>query len=252
MSRAVSARPASAGRPGTVSGEYAPGAIELARRVVAVLGGRFSVELGIDVDAGEAEVERWFVAATLFGARIPARVAERTFGVLAAAGLARIGQMRHVPSDDLIAMLDAGGYARYDFRTATRLLELSEIINERYDGQVAVIGGRFAAYPALHAALDALPGWGPVTVRLFLRELRGVWPGADPPLDERAATAAHHLGLPAARPAGAWLAGLAVACGLDMRDLEAGLVRLNLAHGRAMAGCPGGGACTALRRPGAG
>ena len=54
--------------------------------MVAVLGGRYSAELGIDVDSGEAEVERWFVAATLFGARIPARVAERTFGVLAAAG----------------------------------------------------------------------------------------------------------------------------------------------------------------------
>ena len=123
MSRAVSTRPAPAGRAGTAGGEYAPGAIELARRVVTVLGGRYSSELGIDVDAGEAEVERWFVAATLFGARIPARVAERTFGVLAAAGLARIGQMRHVPSGDLIAMLDAGGYARYDLRTATRLLE---------------------------------------------------------------------------------------------------------------------------------
>jgi hypothetical protein len=252
MSRTVSTRPAPAGRAGTASSEYAPGAIELARRVVAVLGGRYSAELGIDVDAGEAQVERWFVAATLFGARIPARVAERTFGVLAAAGLARIGQMRHVPSGDLIAMLDAGGYARYDFRTATRLLELSEIINERYDGQVAVIGRRFAAYPALHAALDALPGWGPVTIRLFLRELRGVWPGADPPLDERALNAAHHLGLLAARPDEECLAGLAMACGLDVRDLEASLVRLDLAHGRAMASCPGSRACTALRRPPAG
>ena len=131
------------------------------------------------------------LAATLFGARIPARVAERTFGVLAAAGLARIWQLRHVPSADLIAMLDAGGYARYDLRTATRLLQLCEIIDDRYDGQVGLIGRRFAAYPELRAALDALPGWGPVTVRLFLRELRGVWPGAGPPLDERAATGRH-------------------------------------------------------------
>jgi hypothetical protein len=252
MSRAASTRLAPAGRAGTASSEYAPGAIELARRVVAVLGGRYSAELGIDVDAGEAEVERWFVVATLFGARIPARVAEQTFGVLASAGLARIGQMRHVPSGDLVAMLDAGGYARYDFRTATRLLELSEIISERYDGQVAVIGRSYAAYPGLRAALDALPGWGPVTVQLFLRELRGVWPGADPPLDARTLAAAHHLGLLAARPDGAVLVGLAVACGLDVRDLEAALVRLDLAHGRVMAGCPGGRACTALRRPGAG
>jgi hypothetical protein len=221
----------------------------VAHRVVAVLGGRYSAELGIDVDAGEVEVERWFLAATLFGAPILAQVAERTFGVLAAAGLARIGQLRHVPSADLIGMLDAGGYARYDVRTADRLLQLCEVIRDRYDDQVGLIGRRFAAYPELHAALDALPGWGPVTIRLFLRELRGVWPGAEPPLDERAATAVRHLGLASARPGVSGLARLAAARGLDVRDLESSLVRLDLAHGRAMAGCPGGPACTALRQP---
>jgi hypothetical protein len=228
-------------------GEYAPGAPGLARGVLAVLGGRYSAELGIDVGASDADVERWFVAATLFGARIPARVAERTFRVLAGAGLARIGQLRHVPSDALVAMLDAGGYARYDFRTATRLLELSQVVSERYEGQVALIGRSFPAYPDLSAALDRLPGWGPVTVRLFLRELRGVWPGANPPLDERAVAAAHHLGLLGDRPGVTDLAGLAGASGLDVRDLESGLVRLDLAHGRAMARCPGGLACAALR-----
>lgn len=220
----------------------------VAQRVVAVLGGRYSAQLGIDVDAGEAEVERWFVAATLFGTRISARVAERAFGVLAAAGLARIWQLRHVPSADLIAMLDAGGYARYDVRTAARLLELCDVVDNRYGGQVGVIGRRFTAYPQLYAALDALPGWGPVTIRLFLRELRGVWPGADPPLDERAAAAARHLTLASAETGVTGLAGLAAACGLDLRDLESALVRLELAHGRVMSRCPGGWACPALRR----
>ena len=252
MSRAAGAGAVPAGRPagpgrraGTAGSEYPPGEIELARRVAAVLGGRYSAELGIDVDGGDAQVERWFVAATLFGARISARVAERAFGVLEASGLARIGQLRHGPSADLIGMLDAGGYARYDVRTAARLLEPCEVIDDRYDGQVAVIGRRFAAYPDLRAALDALPGWGPVTIRLFLRELRGVWPGASPPLDERAAAAARHLGLLSTRSGVTGLAGLAGACGLDVR----GLVRLDLAHGRAMARCPGGQACTALQPP---
>ncbi len=250
MSRVVGthAGPARQGRrPGT--SEDLPGEVELARRVVAVLGGRYSAELGIDVNAGDAEVERWFVAATLFGARIPARVAERAFGVLAAAGLARIGQLRHVPSADLIAMLDAGGYVRYDVRTAERLLELCEVIRDRYDGQAAVIGRRFTAYSDLRAALDALPGWGPVTIRLFLRELRGASPGADPPLDDRAAAAGRHLGLTGARAGLTGLAGLAGASGLDVRDLESGLVRLELAHRRAMARCPGGQACAALQSP---
>lgn len=233
-------------RAGADRSGWVPGEVRLARSVVAVLGGRYSVELGIGVDAGDAEVERWFVAATLFGARIPAHVAERAFGVLATAGLARIGQLRHVPTDDLIRMLDEGGYARYDARTATRLLHLSETVDERYDGQVAVIGRSFTSYPDLCAALGALPGWGPVTIRLFLRELRGVWPGAEPPPDERAATAARHLGLLKVRSGEMDLAGLAGACVLDVRDLECGLVRLYLAHGRAMARCPGGQACAAL------
>jgi len=51
------------------------------------------------------------------------------------------------------------------------------IIGERYDGRAAMIGQQFSTYPALRAALDVLPGWGPVTIQLFLRELRGVWPG---------------------------------------------------------------------------
>jgi hypothetical protein len=51
---------------------------------------------------------------------------------------------------------------------------------------VAEIGSRHQAYPALRTALTVLPGWGPVTVQLFLRELRGVWPGAQPSPDPRA------------------------------------------------------------------
>ena len=74
------------------------------------------------------EIERWFLAATLYGTRISAAVAERTFGVLSDAGLARIGQARHMPLDDFIAFLDEGGSAGYAARTAARLKALSGII----------------------------------------------------------------------------------------------------------------------------
>ena len=231
------------------------GPARLARTVVDVLGGRFSAELGIDVDAGDAEIERWFLAATLFGTRISAGVAERAFAVLNEAGLIRVSQARHVSSEDLIELLDAGGYARYDFRTTSRLQALSEIIDERYDGQAAVIGRRYPAYPALRSALIALPGWGPVTVQLFLRELRGVWPGAQPPLDPRAAFGARHLGFlrtEQAPDALAQIARLAAAAGLDTRDLESGLVRLALAHQHTRSSCLGGDRCGVLSAHGRG
>ena len=46
-----------------------------------MLGGRYRAELGIDVAAADAEVERWFVAATWFGARISALGGYRGTGV---------------------------------------------------------------------------------------------------------------------------------------------------------------------------
>jgi hypothetical protein len=224
-----------------------PNAETLAASVVDQLGGRYSTELGIDVDADGEEIERWFVAATLFGTRISAQIAERTFHELEAAGIRRIADADKFSWDDLVALLDAGGYTRYDFRTATRLGELANVVTERYDGSIAEIGRRNTDPRDLERALDDLPGWGPVTVGLFLRELRGVWPGAAPALDPRAADAARHLGLvgPGTKCGLARIAHLADLVGRDERDLEAGLVRVALGHKR-MADCPGCRACIVL------
>jgi endonuclease III len=215
--------------------------VALAGQVVHTFGGRVSGALGIDVDAGDDQVERWFLAATLFGARISASIVERTFRELDRAGLVRIDQIRVLRWEDLVGLLDRGGYVRYDFRTATRLQALADRLYDRYGGRVAAIAREADTYPALRDTLDALPGWGPVTVGIFLRELRGVWAGADPPLDAHAIRAAEHLNLPVGD-----LAGLARAAGLDVRDLESGLVRLDLAHRARMPDCPGGARCTAL------
>jgi endonuclease III len=217
--------------------------------LVVGLGGRYSAEAGIDVDAGDGEVERWFVASTLFGTRISAAIAQRTFAVLDAAGLVRIARARDFSWDDLVALLDEGGYTRYDFRTATRLHALADVVGDRYGGRVTEIGRRHRSYPRLRAALDDLPGWGPVTVEVFLRELRGVWLGAQPPPDPRAVRAARHLGLitgaDADRVLGELLA-ISRAADLDVRDLESSLVRLALAHRRDLDACPGGDACPVL------
>jgi endonuclease III len=233
----------------TPSDGRAKAAGPLARRLVARLGGRYSTEAGIDVDAGDGEVERWFVASTLFGTRISTAIAQRTFAVLDAAGLARIAQARDFSWDELVALLDEGGYARYDFRTATRLHAVADVIADRYGGRVTEIGHQHRSYPELRAALDDLPGWGPVTVEVFLRELRGVWPGAQPPPDPRAVRAARHLGLVTSTDTDQVLGELFAisrTAGMDLRDLESALVRLALVHRRELDACPGGDACTVL------
>ena len=245
---AASRRPAGgAGRGGGLTPPGHPA--ELASRLVERLGGRYSLELGIDVDRGGEEVERWALLATLFGNRIPAGIATRTYRTLAQAGVRTIGEAGDQSWEELVTLLDAGGYVRYDFRTATRLLDLAATLRALGVGIVAV-GAGLGRAEELTAALDALPGWGPVTVRLFLRELRGIWPGAELPVDPHALEAATHLGLVPATssPADALVAlrQLAEAAGLDLRDLETALVRLALAHRRRLADCPGRAACHAL------
>lgn len=87
------------------------------------------------------------LAATLFGTRISARIAELAFRERAAVGLARICQARNVSAAEPVGLLDAGGYARYDFRTAARLLERSEVVSNRSDGQAVSIVRTHPSYP---------------------------------------------------------------------------------------------------------
>lgn len=203
------------------------------------------MQLGIDVDRGGRELDRWFLAATLFGNRISARIAMRTYEVLSRSGVATIGDVRGRSWEELVALLDEGGYVRYDFRTATRLQALAAALPARSgDGVAALLHDAHAAGEDPRTALEALPGWGPITVELFLREVdRG--PRA---LDRRACEAAAHLGLTrsqdgaeARRPTRP-----AMHAGLDPRDLEAALERLWMAHARQAAHCPGGARCAAL------
>lgn len=217
-------------------------AAAVARRLVETLGGRFSAEMGIDVDRGGREVERWVLAATLFGTRISTAIAVRTYRLMAQAGVGTLADVEARSWDELVELLDRGGYVRYDYRTATRLQHLAATVHGR-----GIDALRKGTLDQTRAALDALPGWGPVTVSLFLRELRGVWPAVDPPLDDRAAKAAHHAGLagPSDDPLER-LRTVSTQAWLELRDLEASLVRLWLAHGRQFGSCAGGPRCSVL------
>jgi len=226
----------------------------LVRQLIECLGGRFSRSLGINVDQGGEEIERWALAATLFGNRISTAIVERTYRVFAEAGVATLTDAAGRSWKELVDLLDRGGYVRYDFRTASRLHALARAIGERHGGHIASLGEEPRSSAELETALDALPGWGPVTVRVFLRELRGLWPGAEPPVDGRALAGAEHLGLAAPKGEGraepaAYLRRLAGDAGLDVRDLEAALIRLELAHARRR-DCPGGADCFVFRAEG--
>ena len=135
-----------------------------------------------------------------------------------------------------MVLLDQGGYTRYDFKTATKLLKIMASLKDHYQGSLERLHELAADETDLERRLMELaPGIGPATVNIFLRELRGIWPQADPGLSPLAQAAAEHAGLlPRGLNPGEALRELQrhwqgePVPGRDFADLEAALVRLGL------------------------
>jgi hypothetical protein len=202
--------------------------------------GRFATELGIDLRSGPEARQRWFLAAILYGARISGQLAARTYQVFAAQGIYAPEAILAQGWDNLAVLLDAGGYARYDFKTATKLLNVMTALQDEYQGSLERLHDLSRSYADLENCLRGLgAGIGPTTVNIFLRELRGIWAMATPPLSPLAQRAGERLGLfpPGLSPEAA-LEALTLAWqaqpvpGYDLADLEAALVRLGLSFRR--------------------
>jgi len=168
----------------------------LIEALLGKLGGRFSATLGIELDRGDSqEVFKWFLAAILYGARISETIATRTYREFEARGVLSPEAILETGWHGLVEILDDGGYVRYDFKTATKLLEVMTALKERFDGDLNRLHAQAEGPEDLERTLMALgKGIGPVTVNIFLRELRDVWEKADPLPQELTVLAARRLG----------------------------------------------------------
>jgi len=164
---------------------------------VKTTGGRFSAELGIDLASGEsAEIFKWFLAAILFGARISGRIAAQTYNEFAREKLLSPDKLLRRGWDGLVEVLDRGGYVRYDFKTATKLLEVCQALKDRYDGDLNTLHSKAKDAADLEQRIRQLgKGIGEVTAGIFLRELRGTWRKAEPMPSDLVLSGAESLGL---------------------------------------------------------
>ena len=157
-------------------------------------GGRYAAALDIDLAAG-GERFKWLLAARLYGAPISESLATRTWREFAARGVLTPQRIIDTGWDGLVAILDAGGYVRYDFKTATKLLAVCATLLRDYAGDLDTLHAAASDPRDLEARLKALgKGIGDTTVAIFLRELRGIWIKAAPPISPLALTAAQTLG----------------------------------------------------------
>lgn len=153
----------------------------------------YSQELGLNLHQAE-DRSKWFLASVLFAKRISAQVALNTFKQFENESIISPRAIIDAGWDKLVEILDSGGYVRYDFSTASNLLQsMTKLVTEY--GSLENLYNQAADSKELENRLRELKGVGPVAVNIFLRELRPVWPKANPRPSPLAVELGRKLGL---------------------------------------------------------
>lgn len=152
----------------------------------------YSEDLGIDLTKPSGRF-RWFLASILFGARISEKIAMKTYKTFEKYGILSPEKILDAGWDELVRILDEGGYVRYDFSTATKLLNIMKELKEKY-GSLEKLYASSRNTEELKSKLMEFKGIGEVTSQIFLRELRGVW-NIDVPVSAKAAEMAERMNI---------------------------------------------------------
>ncbi len=165
--------------------------------------------------------------ALLISARISADAAVSAAKALWDAGWTTPGRMAQASWEDRTRVLNGSGYARYDESTSRYLADTSEIVLDRWDGDLRELRKTSDGdVEVLRGGLTACKGIGKVGADVFMREVQAVWSEYVPFADQRSLNAADEFGLPT-EPAE--LAELAGGDPGEFARLVAALVRVGLA-----------------------
>jgi hypothetical protein len=142
----------------------------------------YSEELGIDLAKRSDDAYfRWFLASLLFGARISETTAKNTYRSFIRHGLTTPQKILKAGFDFLVyPVMREGGYVRYDGRKSTQVLRDCDMLIADYGGRLSRLHDAARDAAKLEERLLAFYGVGPVTMNIFLRELRPFWTKANP------------------------------------------------------------------------
>ena len=128
-------------------------------------------DLGIDLASRQEDAYfKWFLACLLFGKPVQQEVARRTYEVFVKAGLVTPQAILAAGWDRLVQLLDEGHYTRYDFSTATKLLDVMQRLRDT-SGSLRALLESCHSREELSIRLQEFKGVGPKTADIFLRNL---------------------------------------------------------------------------------
>lgn len=122
----------------------------------------------------EQELFKWFLACLLFGKPIQQQVAKQTYFEFIKEGLITPDALLNAGWDKLVVVLDKGHYVRYDFSTATKLLDIAKKLKEKHKSITAIIK-QSKTENILSKRLQEFKGIGPVTTRIFIKGIRRIY-----------------------------------------------------------------------------
>jgi endonuclease III len=161
-------------------------------------GTTYAEELGINLARETpSALFKLLVGSILFSARIGAKQGTRAARALFSEGWTTASKLAGATWEERVRVLNRNGYARYDERTSTMLGQASELLVERYRGDLRKLREEAGRDPGRERSLlRQLKGLGNVGIDIFFREVQVAWDELYPFADERALAEARRLGLP--------------------------------------------------------
>ena len=160
--------------------------------------GMFSIDLG----EGNPAYAKWLLAAILYAKPMPEGAVIEAFNSLESQGMTRSSENSVAASiakaswQQVVKILQKSGFTRYDFSTASEVLDAFKDLVEVYDGKLSRLYDDATDGRDLERRLQELgKGLGPAGLFIFLSGMRAVWPKADPKPTPRVKELAARLGI---------------------------------------------------------
>lgn len=129
-----------------------------------------AAEFGLDILSGDTDMFRWFLLCYLFGKPIRSEAAVMTWQLFIDKKLDTPWTIVEASERDLVRVLHAGGYTRYQHVTARGLKVCMERLIREYEGSLLLMLESSYDEDELSKRLQKLHGVGPKVAEIFSRE----------------------------------------------------------------------------------
>lgn len=127
-------------------------------------------EFGLDVLSGDTDLFRWFLLCYLFGKPIRSEAAVATWQLFIKKKMDTPWAIIQASEHQLVRILHAGGYTRYQHVTARGLQVCMERLVREYEGSLIFMLESSEHEAEFSKRLQKLHGVGPKVAEIFMRE----------------------------------------------------------------------------------